>query len=174
MAWIVKNSAGTQIERRDEPYLTQEIKEHFEANIVTRYPSRRAASIPLLHALQDKYNWLPPQALEEAAEFLGIQASELMDTASFYEMFWLKPKGKYLIMVCQSISCELLGHEKLIEALEKKLGITVGQTTPDGKFTLIHGECLGSCGTAPCALLNDRLHENLTVENLSAIIDSCE
>lgn len=173
MAWIVKNSAGTQIDRREEPYLTDEIKAHFEAHILTRYPTRQAATLPLLHALQDQYNWLPSQAIEEAAEFLGLEASQVLDTASFYEMFWLKPKGKYLILVCQSISCELLGHDELLEMLERKLGIGVGQTTPDGRFTLMHAECLGSCGTAPCGLLNDRLLENLTVENLEKIIDSC-
>lgn len=172
MAWIVKNSAGTQIDRQAEPYLTQEMKDHFEADIITRYPSRRAATLPLLHAIQDKYNWLPYQAIEEAAEFLQLTPAQVLDTASFYEMFWLKPKGKYLIMVCQSISCELLGHDRLIEALEHKLGISVGETTADGKFTLMHAECLGSCGTAPCALVNDRLCENLTVENLGQIIDS--
>lgn len=174
MAWIVKNSAGVEIERQAEPYLTQEMKDHFESSILVRYPSRRAAALPLLHALQDKYNWLPYQAIEEAATFLGIEASELLDTASFYEMYWMKPKGKYLIMVCQSISCELMGHHAIIEALEDKLGISVGETTPDGKFTLMHAECLGSCGTAPCALFNERLHENLNVNNLAAILDSCE
>lgn len=173
MAWIVKNSATTQIDRRTEPYLSDEMKAHFEANIVTRYPTRRAATLPLLHALQEAHNWLPYQAIEEAAAFLGQEPAEVLDTASFYEMFALKPKGKYLIMVCQSISCELLGHDALITALEKKLGVHVGETTDDGKFTLTHAECLGSCGTAPCALINERLHENLTVTNLDQIIDSC-
>lgn len=173
MAWIVKNSAGTVIETRDEPYLTDEMKAHFEADILPRYPTKQAATLPLLHALQDQYNWLPYQAVEEAAAFLGLEASQVLDTASFYEMFHLQPKGKYLILICQSISCQLCGHQKLIDALEKKLGISLGQTTPDGKFTLSHAECIGACGGAPCALINETLHENLTLENLDKIIDSC-
>lgn len=174
MAWIVKNSAGTQIDRRDEPYLSNDFKADFEANIITRYPTRRAATLPLLHAIQDQNNWVPLQAIEEAADFLGLKAAEVLDTASFYEMYALQPKGKYLIKVCQSISCELLGHDKLIEALENKLGIHVGETTADGKFTLHDAECLGACGGAPCGMVNDRLLENLTIENLDRIIDSCE
>jgi len=171
MAWITKNSGTMQIDRRPEPYLTDAVKERFEKEIIPRYPTRRAATIPLLHAIQDQHNWLPYQAIEEAADFLGLKASEVLDTATFYEMFWMRPKGKYLIWVCQSISCELLGNVSLIEAIEKKLGIAAGETTPDGKFTLMAAECLGSCGTAPCALVNDKLHENITMDNFARVLD---
>ena len=96
----------------------------------------------------------------------------MFDTATFYEDFWLKPKGKYLIGVCQSISCELLGQRQLMEKISDKLGISEGETTEDGRFTLITMECLGSCGTAPCALVNETLHENLTVENFEWMLDA--
>ena len=172
MAWIVKNSAGATIERRPEPYLTDAIKARFEAEILPRYPTKRAATLPLLHAVQDETGWLPHQALEEIAAFLDLAASEVYDTASFYEMYFFKPKGKYLILLCQSISCELMGHNELMEKIEHKLGIGAGETTDDGRFTLMHAECLGSCGTAPCGLINDRLHENLTAENFERILDS--
>lgn len=172
MAWIVKNSAGAVIERRAEPYLDDAMKADLEANLIPKYPTRRACTLPVLHRLQDKIGWLPFQAVEEAAAFLKLNPSEVLDTASFYEMFFLQPKGKYLIWVCESISCELLGNENLVHHLEEKLGIGVGQTTPDGKFTLMHAECLGACGGAPCALINEKLHENLTPENFERIIDS--
>jgi len=171
MAWQMKNSAGMQIERRPEPYLTEEMKQGFEADLLPRYPTRRAATLPILHAIGDKYGWVPYQAIEEIAAFLGLQASEVGDTASFYEMFHLAPKGKYLIQVCQSISCELTGHEGIMHAIEKKLNVGVGATTGDKKFTLIHVECLGSCGTGPCCLINDKLHENLTPEKMTKLLD---
>lgn len=174
MAWIVKNSATMQIDRRDEPYLDDAFKQDLESQVLTRYPTRRAATLPVLHAVQHRYRYIPHQALEEAADFLNVATAEMLDTASFYEDFWLQPKGKYLIMVCQSISCELLGHERLLEKIQNKLGIEPGQTTDDGRFTLMTGECLGSCGTAPCALINETLHEGLTAENLDRILDSLD
>ena len=174
MAWIVKNSAGAAIDRRDEPYLDNELRAELETEILPRYPTKQAATLPVLHAIQHKYNWIPHQAIEEAADFLELAPSQVLDTATFYEDFWLQPKGKYLIGVCQSISCELLGHEALLEKISAKLGIGLGETTEDGKFTLITMECLGSCGTAPCALINETLHENLTMENFERVLDGLE
>jgi len=172
MAWIMKNSAGTQIDRRDEPYLDESLRAELEQNILTRYPTKRAALLPVLHAVQHKHGWLPYQSMEEIGAFLEVPPSEVYDTATFYEEYWFKPKGRYVIWVCQSISCELLGSDHLIDRLQAKLGVQVGETTDDGKFTLMHVECLGSCGTAPCALVNETLHEDLTVENLDRILDT--
>ena len=174
MAWIVKNSATIQIDRRDKPYLDAELKAHIEKEILTRYPTKQAAVLPVLHAIQHKHNWIPHQAIEETAELLDLTASEVLDAASFYEDFWLKPKGKYLIMLCQSISCELLGQVKLLEKIKTKLGIDEGQTTDDGRFTLMTAECLGSCGTAPCALVNEKLYESLTPDNFERLLDELE
>ncbi|MCE9592264.1 MAG: NADH-quinone oxidoreductase subunit NuoE [Planctomycetes bacterium] len=148
------------------------MKRDLEAKVVVRYPTRRASTLPCLHAVQEKYNYIPHQAIEEIGAFLGLPASEVLDTCTFYEMFFTQPRGKYVVWVCQSISCELLGHEKLMHGLEEKLGILPGETTPDGKITLMHAECLGACGGAPCALVSETMHENLTAENLERIIDS--
>ncbi|MDP6154326.1 MAG: NADH-quinone oxidoreductase subunit NuoE [Phycisphaeraceae bacterium] len=174
MAWIMKNSAAMAIDRRDEPYLTDRMKAELEADVLPRYPTRQAATLPVLHAVQHEHNYLPYQAVEEAAAFLGVSASEMLDTATFYEEYWLTPKGKYLIMVCQSISCELMNHGQLLEMIQDKLGIGPGETTDDGKFTLMTAECLGSCGTAPCALIDETLHENLTAENFDAQIGALQ
>lgn len=174
MAWITKNSATMQIERRDEPYLDDALKAELEETYIPRYPNRQAATLPVLHAIQHRHGYLPYQAIEEAAAFLKLPASIVLDTATFYEEFFFEPKGKYVIWVCQSISCELMGHNQLLERLHEKLSIDVGETTDDGRITLMHVECLGSCGTAPCALVNETLHENLTVENLDRIIDALE
>ena len=172
MAWITKNSAGTVVERRAEPYLDDALKAKLEAETLPRYPTRRAATLPVLHAIQEKHGWLPYQALEEAAAFLGLQPSEVTDTASFYEMFFLQPKGRHILWVCQSISCELMGQPELMHALEEKLGVEAGETTPDGRITLMHAECLGACGGGPCALVNDKLYENITLDNFERVIDA--
>jgi NADH-quinone oxidoreductase subunit E len=172
MAWIVKNSATMRVDRREQPYLSEALKARLEAEVMPRYPTRMAATLPVLHALQHEHGWLPMQAIEEAAAFLGLRPAEVLDTATFYEEFWLQPKGKYLIMLCQSISCELTGQRDLLRRLQSLLGVEPGQTTPDGKFTLMTAECLGSCGTAPCALINETLYERLTAENLEKTLSS--
>jgi NADH-quinone oxidoreductase subunit E len=174
MAWIVKNSAGTQIERRAEPYLDEQLKAHLQAQVLPRYPTKRAATLPVLHAVQEKHHWIPYQAIEEVAAFLELQPADVLDTATFYEEFWLQPKGKYLIMLCESLSCELLGQVELLEKIKARLGIDVGQTTDDGRFTLLTAQCLGSCGTAPCALVNERLHENLNPEDFLQSLDKLD
>ena len=172
MAWISKNSATMQIERRDEPYLDDQLKTDLEQNVLVRYPTRQASTLPVLHAVQDKHGWLPHQAIEEIAQFLDLSAAVVLDTASFYEEYWLKPRGKYVIWLCQSISCEIMGEPTLTDRIKEHLGIDVGQTTEDGRFTLMKAECLGACGGAPAALVNHELHENITPENFQTVLDS--
>jgi len=172
MAWITKKSGTMQIDRRDEPYLDDELKAHITDTYMPRFPTKQAASLPTLHAIQDKVGYLPMQAIEEAAAFLEVAPSVMLDTATFYEEYFLEPHGEYVIWVCQSITCELMGHEGLLQMIERKLGIGIGETTDDGRFTLMEVECLGSCGTAPCALVNHKLHEDLTSQNFEKIIDS--
>ncbi len=174
MAWIAKNSATMQIDRRDQPYLTDDLKQQLESEILPRYDTRQAATMPALHLVQDTHGWLPHQAIEEIADFLGLTSSQVMDTATFYEEYWLKPHGKYVIWVCQSLSCELMGQQELVAKLEAHLGIKVGETTDDGRFTLMDVECLGSCGTAPCALVNHDLHENINADNFKRVLDALE
>ena len=174
MAWITKQSGTMQIERRDEPYLTQAIKEDFRGRMFPRYTDKQACTIPLLHAIQDLHNWLPYQAIEEAADFLELPASTVLDTATFYEEFFLEPRDKYTIWVCQSVSCEIMGHQQLIDKLSEKLATEPGETTDDGKYTLMHVECIGACGGAPCALVNHKLHENLTADNVDQILDGLD
>jgi NADH-quinone oxidoreductase subunit E len=172
MAWIMKNSATMQVDRRDEPYLDDAMRAELESSVLSRYPTRQAALLPVLHAVQHRHGYVSHQAMEEVADLLELTPAEVFDAATFYEEFFFEPHGKYVIWVCQSISCELMGHDRLLDRLTAKLGIEPGQTTEDGRFTLMTVECLGSCGTAPCALLNEELHENLTAENFDKLIDS--
>jgi NADH-quinone oxidoreductase subunit E len=94
-----------------------------------------------------------------------------MDTVTFYEEFHTEPVGKCVIGICQSIACEVCGHQKLLDHVRDRLGIEPHETTDDGKFTLLALECLGSCDTAPVALFNETLHEKLTIEKIDALID---
>jgi NADH-quinone oxidoreductase subunit E len=171
MAWIVENRRTQVVERRETPYLTDDMKIDLATTYFPRYPTKRAVLLPALHAVQHKYGWIPTQALEEVGAFLELPPAEVLDTATFYEEYWLKPKGKYLIAVCRSLSCEICGSNDVMARLKTKLGIELGETTEDGKFTLVEYECLGSCGTAPAALCNDVLHEDITPESMSALLD---
>ena len=170
MAWLTKPSSAP-LEKRDTPYLTDALKSHVEDKYAHRYPTRRAMALPLLHAIQHEYNWLPPQAMQEAAEFLDMEPSQLHDTASFYEEFFLQPRGEHTVWVCQSVSCECMNERAITEAISDKLGIEPGETTDDGRFTLMKVECIGACGGAPCAIVDEALHENLTPENVGRILD---
>lgn len=171
MAWITKPSGTMKVEKRAEPYLTQGIKDRITRDYLPRYETKQGALLPTLHAVQEESGWLPPQALTEIAEFLGLKPSDVLDTASFYEEYWLKGKGENVVAVCRSIACEFCDHKAVTDACRSKLGIEVGETTDDGKFTLIEIECLGSCGTAPVALVNHTLHENLDAAKMTKVLD---
>lgn len=174
MAWITKNSGTARIARRDEPYLTAGIKDRITGTYLPRYERKQGALLPTLHAVQEEWGWLPHQALMEVAEFLGLKPADVIDTASFYEEYWLRPKGEHIIWVCRSIACEVCDHQKILDACQRKLGIEPGETTDDGKFTLMEVECLGSCGTAPVALIDHTLHENLTPETIERAIEQAD
>ncbi len=171
MAWIVEDRRRS-IEETGTPYLTEELKAHLRDVYFPRYPTKRAVLLPALHAVQHEYGHIPPRALDEVAEFLEVSSAEALDTASFYEEYWLRPKGQYLVSVCRSLSCEICGSCDLSDTLRRKLKVELGETTKDGRFTLIELECLGACGTAPVALVNEVLHEDLTPEKLIQIIDA--
>ncbi|WP_428936781.1 NADH-quinone oxidoreductase subunit NuoE [Fontivita pretiosa] len=171
MAWIVEDRRAAKV-AAGQPLLTEPMKQRLREKYFPRYPTRRAVTLPALHLIQHTYGWIPMQAIQEVAEFLELAPAEVLDTASFYEEYWLKPKGKYLIQVCRSLACELCGSETITEHIRRKLNIDIGQTTEDRRFTLVELECLGSCGTAPAALINQVLHENLTVEKIDKILDS--
>jgi NADH-quinone oxidoreductase E subunit len=171
MAWITKPSATMQIPRREQPYLTPAMRNDLTGRVIPRYETKLACTLPALHMIQHEYGWVPPQAMEEIAAFLEVQPADVLDTASFYEEYWLKPKGKHLVSVCRSIACEFCGQPAITDALRAKLGIEVGETTDDGLFTLIELECLGACGGAPAILIDETLHEGVTPAQVGALID---
>ncbi|OAB59723.1 hypothetical protein AY599_07835 [Leptolyngbya valderiana BDU 20041] len=169
MAWIPKPSATTKIERRDEPYLTQAMRDELSDRYLPRFETTLAALLPALHMIQHEYHWVPPQAMEEIAEFLELSPADVMDTASFYEEYALAPRGRHVIGVCRSIACEFCGQPEVSQAIKDALDIDVGETTRDDKVCLVELECLGSCGTAPVALYDEELHEQLTPERAAQL-----
>jgi NADH-quinone oxidoreductase subunit E len=171
MAWIIKDSANAQIDRRDTPYLTDAIKQHLETKYIPRYADRRGSLLMVCHHVQHEYGYLPYQALEEIATFIGIAFSEVLDTVSFYEEFRLKPAGKYLLQICRSIGCELCGQRDLSAKIQAHLDILPGETTDDGNFTLVELECLGACEKAPAMLINEDLMGPMTWDNLKTKLD---
>jgi NADH-quinone oxidoreductase subunit E len=122
--------------------------------IVGRYPNSRSAILPLLFLVQSVEGYVTEPGMREVAEILGLTPAEVLATATFYTMLKKKPQGEYLISVCRNISCTHMGARKVIGALEEHLRIEVGETTPDGKFTLETAECLATCDGAPALQIN--------------------
>jgi NADH-quinone oxidoreductase subunit E len=135
-----------------------------------KYPDPQSALLMALHAAQREHSWLSPEVMRDVAEVMDLSPTEVASVASFYTMFNREPVGENLIQVCTNISCSLLGAEHIVEHIKNKLGIDVGETTPDNKFTLVTVECLGSCGTAPMMQINDTYYENLTEEKVDQIL----
>jgi NADH-quinone oxidoreductase subunit E len=146
----------------------------FEAKVdavVARYPEPKAALLPVLWLVQRTNGWVDPDSEAWVAERLGVSAAHVHGVVSFYTMFKRRPFGKHHIQVCTTLSCMLRGSDDLTAHLARRLGIKPGETTPDGRFSLVKVECLGSCGTAPMLQLNDDYHENLTIESLDRLLD---
>jgi NADH-quinone oxidoreductase E subunit len=139
-------------------------------NIIKRYPNTRGALLPVLHLAQREFGWISKDVMEYLSGLLDVPVTEIFDTATFYTMFKVKPSGKYHIQLCSTISCALRGSRQLYEHLSEKLGIGDGEVTPDGKFSLLKVECLGSCGTAPVVQINDDYHEDMTIEKLDNLL----
>ena len=138
--------------------------------LLPRYPDKQAALLPTLRLAQDEFGYISKDVIEFVAGLLDVPVARVVAVATFYTMYDKKPVGTYHIQVCQNLSCSLMGAEPLIEHLEKKLGIKVGETTSDKRFTLTRVECLGSCGTAPMMQINDDYHEDLTSDRVDSIL----
>jgi NADH-quinone oxidoreductase subunit E len=135
-----------------------------------RYPTSRAALLPTLWIAQEQYGWISEETMKEVASILDLPFGHVLGAVSFYSMFHRKPVGKFHLQVCTNISCQLLGAERLADYLCKKCGVKLGETSPDGKYTVSEVECLGSCGTAPMMQVNDEYYENLTRERIDHIL----
>lgn len=139
--------------------------------IIARYPRPRSALIPLLHLAQAQDGHLTSEAMEHIAELVGVTPAEVLGTASFYEMFKREPVGRYVVNICTNLSCQLLGAWELLEHAERTLGVTVGETTPDGMFTLEDVECIAACTEAPCLQVNYRYRYRVTPGDFDRLVE---
>jgi len=141
--------------------------------LIALYPDRRSALLPALWVAQKEQGFVGVKPMEEIAARIGVAPAFVAGVVSFYTMYQTRPVGRYLVQVCTTLSCYLRGADALVRHLKEKLGVDLGGTTADGKFTLVAVECLGSCGTAPMLQLNDDFHENLDpIEKVDALLDS--
>ena len=134
------------------------------AEAKAEFPQANSALMPLLHRVQDQEGWLSSESLADVAQLLGLSDQYVESVASFYSLFYKKPMGKKVIHVCMGLSCMLAGSDELMHTLEHKLCISQGQTTEDGKYTLLEAECLAACDLAPVAQINLRHRGHVTAD----------
>jgi NADH-quinone oxidoreductase subunit E len=139
--------------------------------ILQRYPSQRAALLPVLWLCQEQNGWISPEVIDFVAERLGLSTAAVKGVVTFYTMFHEQPVAPNVVWVCRTLSCELRGAKHIQEHLEKRFGCHAGETSKDGKFTLLKAECLAACGQAPMVQINDRYFEDLTIEKVDELID---
>ncbi len=175
MASVAPTYYTNQVEYTEEaasfsPEVLAEIDAH-----IAKYPPehKRSALIPLLLlVIQRERGYVDKAGVNFLAQKLDIKVTDVWETATFYSMFNMHPVGKYHLQVCKTLSCRIMGEEKITEHICNRLGIHAGETTPDGKFTISRVECLGSCGTAPMMQIGFDYHEDLTIEKVDKLLDS--
>jgi NADH-quinone oxidoreductase E subunit len=150
---------------RFSPEVEAEIDSH-----LAKYPVRRSAILPLMFIVQRERGYLDPPSVAYLANRLALRITDIWEVGTFYSMIHMEPIGKYHIQVCRTLSCKIMGSDKITKHCSEKLGIKPGQTTPDGRFSLSEVECLGSCGTAPMFQINFDYHENLSPEKIDQIL----
>lgn len=152
------------------PEFSPELKKKIE-EVVSHYPKKEAALLPILHIVQREKGFISPEDETLVAHFLQLKPVKVREVTTFYTMFYREPIGKYHIQVCSNLSCSLLGAGSLADFLKEKLGIDIGETTGDKKFTLSIVECLGACEQAPCMMVNFDYYGNLDRERVDKILE---
>lgn len=140
--------------------------------ICARYPAdrRKSAILAALYLVQGQQGYITRNGMQHVAEVIGCTAAEVEDVVSFYTMFHTRPVGRYVIQVCRTLSCALMGAERVTEAFAQALGVKPGETDPERQFTLIEVECLGACDRAPVVGINDHWHERQRPEEVAALV----
>ncbi len=170
MSWKPIDRNQPVVDPDAPPILSDAVREKIRS-FFPRYDTKRAVLLPSLHVVQDALGYIPWQAMKEIAELLEIKPSDVMDTISFYTHFWTHPKGKKVITVCRSVSCEVMGGALLLDEIKRQLGIEEHETTPDGRYSLVTEECLAGCDHAPCVLINERMHKRVKVEDVKRLLE---
>jgi NADH-quinone oxidoreductase subunit E len=150
--------------------LTDEEKSQIDEEI-SKYPTRRAAGPEALKIVQEYRGWISDESLKDVAQYLGMTDEELDALATCYNFIFRKPVGRHVIVLCDSVVCWTVGYEPIREHLQRRLGIRMGQTTRDGRFTLLPGACLGACDKAPVMMVDEQLHFELSPMKVDDILD---
>ncbi len=135
------------------------------------YPNKQAVCIDAMKIVQKHRGWVSDENLKDIAELLGMSVDELDGVATFYNLIFRKPVGRHVIMVCDSVSCWVMGYERLRKELKNRLGIQMGETTADGRFTLLPIVCLGACDRAPAMTVDEDLHLNVDPQKLDGVLE---
>jgi NADH-quinone oxidoreductase subunit E len=149
--------------------LTSEEKHEID-EAIRLVPIRKAAGIEALKIVQEHRRWVSDESLNDIATYMGMSVEELDSVATFYNMIFRKPVGRHIILLCDSISCWVMGYEGIQEYFKERLGIGLGETTSDGRFTLLPNVCLGTCDCAPALMIDNDLHRNLSIKDLDEIL----
>lgn len=151
--------------------LSESIRQRL-SDLMPKYPTKQALTLPALHMVQDELRCVPLEAIREIADILDLSPAEVYDTMSFYQFFRdpEHPLGQHRLWICRSLACQLRGADDLIEYFINQLGVSVTETTKDGKITLETAECIGACEGAPCVLVNDKHRLNVTPEVADQLI----
>ena len=160
------------LNRKPEPFVLSEAERHEIEHELSHYPDGRAASIEALKIVQKHRGWVADGAIPEIAKAIGITAAELDGVATFYNLIFRQPVGRHVIKVCDSVSCYLTGYDSIKVALEQELGIRYGQTTKDGRFTLLPICCLGACDKGPVMMVDQDTHGDLSPQNLGKLLEA--
>jgi NADH-quinone oxidoreductase subunit E len=151
--------------------ISAETRARIDAEIA-RFPQKRGALLAALHLVQRQHQCVPPEAMVALAGIFEMRPIEVMEVVTFYNMFSTEKQGRHQVRVCTNLPCSLRGGRELVHALERHLGIEAGETTPDGRITLGHEECLGACAWAPMMRVDETYHEDLDVEKARQIVDA--
>jgi NADH-quinone oxidoreductase subunit E len=149
--------------------LTEDERREIEEEI-QHYPDKRAACVDALKVIQRHRAWVSDESLKEVSQLLGMTSEELDGVATFYNLIYRKPVGRHVALVCNSITCWIMGYDALRERLEERLGIRLGETTADGRFTLLPLVCLGVCDHAPAMMIGNDLHQDVTPDKAEEIL----
>lgn len=143
-------------------------------NIIQPYKDIPGGLIEAYHALQREYNFIPEDAISQAAEIFGVPKAKAYGVATFYSYFKVGKRGRFVVRICESAPCHVAGAAEVVAALEKQLGIKMGETTPDGKFTLEFTECVGQCQATPAITINSKPYLDVSADRISAILAECK
>ncbi len=169
MSWKTIDRLESVVDADAPPALSEAVRDKIRA-FFTRYETKRAVMLPALWVVQNTNGHVSHQAMVEIADLLEIHPSDVLDTLSFYTHFWTHPKGKKVINVCRSLSCELMGGVRVLAELKKQLGIDEHGTSSDGRYSLVTEECLACCDHAPCMIINEKTHKKVRPEDVAEIL----